>query len=125
MAITAGRIVTVPALDDPIPYFTLERSGKAQVKELLTISPEPVMLNAGQAKVDPAQLAQWEKQWGGTTERRESRSGAGQQWTTAEQEAEKGERKLVPGDPLPQTVYRLKSKPNSPLLITLSLQMKP
>ncbi len=124
---TGGKIISIPALGDPIPYFTLQRSSKNHVSERLTIiiSPEPLPLDVEQPNLDPSKLAQWEKQWGGPTERRESRSGAGQQWTKVEQEADQGERKLTQGDPLPQTIYRVKTKPGGHVMVNLPLVIAP
>jgi hypothetical protein len=75
--------------------------------------------------LEKAQVAQWERQWGGRAERREERDGAGSQWTAAEREADKGERRLVQGDPLPQTIYRIKVKPDSPMMLRVSLRIAP
>jgi hypothetical protein len=122
-----GRIISIPAHGDPLPYFTLQRSSPRHVGERLTliISPEPLPFEAGQEKLDPAQLARWEKQWGGPTERREARGGLGKQWMQAEQAAEQGERKLLQGDPLPQTIYRVKANPGGQALVNLPLRIAP
>jgi len=124
------KIIYVPAQGDPIPYFTLQRSRKDQISESLTIivSPEPLPLGAGLRQLDSAeaaQLTQWEKQWGGPTERREARGGAGTGWTAAEKEAGEGKRLLVQGDPLPQTIYRVAIKPGGPVLVTVPLRIAP
>ncbi|NOT59854.1 MAG: hypothetical protein HOP19_06465 [Acidobacteria bacterium] len=123
----AGKIISIPAQGDPLPYFTLQRSSPNHVSERLTliISPEPLPLEAGQEKLEPAQLAHWEKQWGGPTERREARNSAGKQWTKAEQAAEQGERKLTQGDPLPQTIYRVKANPGGQVMVNLPLLITP
>jgi hypothetical protein len=125
--ITAGRSAFVPAQGDPIPYFTLERSGRNHVGERLTIiiSPEPLPVNVEQPTLDPALVARWERQWGGPTEWRESRGDVGKQWTEAEQEADKGARKLVQSDPLPQTIYRIRAKPGGRVLVTIPLRIAP
>ncbi|MGH9753074.1 MAG: hypothetical protein ACREA2_09840 [Blastocatellia bacterium] len=123
--ITAGRSVYVPAMGDPIPYFTLERSSKNHVGELLTIiiSPEPLPVNVEQPNLNPFLIEKWEKQWGGQTEKRESRGGAGKQWTKEEQEADEGKRKLVQSDPLPQTIYRVRAKRGGCALVSIPLQI--
>lgn len=128
--IRAGRSIFVPAQGDPIPYFTLERSGGNHAGERLTIiiSPDPLPVNAGQPALDPALVAKWEKQWGGQTEWRESRGGAGKQWTRAEQEADEGKRKLVQNDPLPQTIYRVavrRGGRGGAVLFTVPLRIAP
>jgi hypothetical protein len=129
--VTAGKPVYVPAQGDPNPYFTLERSRRDHVCENLTIiiSPTPLKLlletPTNPAKLDVAQVAQWEKQWGGRVERREGRNGVGKQWTLAEREASRGERRLVQGDPLPQTIFLVKAKPGAPMMLQVLLQIAP
>ena len=62
---------------------------------------------------------------GGQTERRESRGGAGSQWTKAEQEADEGTRKLVQSDPLPQTIYRVRTKRGACAQVQIPLRIAP
>jgi WD40 repeat protein len=132
--ITAGKITYVPAQGDPIPYFRLQRSRQDHVSERLTIilSSEPLSMHVTEEpqsggtvllKLDEKQVKQWEEQWGGLTERREARGGAGREWTKAEQEAEASERLLVQGDPLPQTIYRVAPKREGKVLVTVPLQI--
>jgi hypothetical protein len=129
--VTAGKPVYVPAQGDPNPYFTLEVSRRDHVREKLTfiISPKPLKLiletSGNPAQLDRAQVAQWEKQWGGHVERREERNGAGKQWTVAEKEAGNGQRRLVQGDPLPQTIFLVKAKPGVPIILHAPLQIAP
>jgi|GEM_PF-275419 len=128
--VTAGKIIYVPAQGDHIPYFTLQRSRADQVSESLTIiiSPQPLPLGVGLRKLDPgqvAQLTQWEKQWGGPTERRESKGSVGKEWTNAEKKAGEGEGLLAQGDPLPQTIYRVAVKPGGPVLVMMPLRIAP
>jgi hypothetical protein len=126
--VTAGKPVYVPSQSD---HFTLVCARKDQVRENLTIiiTPEPLKVPLGMpdtpAKLDRARVAQWEKQWGGGIERREEKGGAGKQWTEAEKNAGGGERRLLRGDPLPQTIYLVKVKPGMPTLLHTPLQIKP
>jgi len=125
--ISAGKSVYVPAQGDSTPYFTLQRSGGNHVGEMLTIliSPKPLPAPVGGMALDPATLAQWERMCGGQTERRESRGGAGSQWTKEEQEADEGARKLVQSDPLPQTIYRVRTKRGACALVPILLRIAP
>jgi len=129
--VTAGKPVFVPARGDEYPYFTLERARKDQLREEIAIivSPRPLELPPGTpeqpVKLEKSRVAQWERQWGGRVERREERDGAGSQWTVAEREADKGERRLVQGDPLPQTIYRIKVRPDAPMMLRVSLRIAP
>lgn len=125
--VTAGKITYVPSRNDPIPYFRLDRSRTDQVSELVTfiISPQPLdlVLGNGPLELDPALVAQWTKEWGGTAEKREARASVGRRWTVAEKEAGEGARKLVQDDPLPQTIYRVKAKPGKAVLVTVPLRI--
>jgi hypothetical protein len=125
--ISAGKSVYVPAQGDPIPYFTLQRSGENHVGEMLIIiiSPKPLPATVGRPTLDPATVAQWERLCGGQTERREASGGAGRQWTKEEQEADEGARKLVQSDPLPQTIYRVRAKPGVCAMVTIPLRIAP
>jgi hypothetical protein len=129
--VTAGKPVFIPARGDEYPYFTLERARKDQLREEIAIivCPRPLKLQLGTPdqpiKLEKAQVAQWERQWGGHAECREERDGAGSQWTAAEREADKGERRLVQGDPLPQTIYRIKVRPEAPMMLRVSLRIAP
>jgi hypothetical protein len=127
--VTAGKPVFVPAQGDKIPYFTLERARKDQLSEELTIivNPRPLKAPIG-ASIDPVrlertQVARWEGQLGGRVEHWEERGGVGKQWTAAEEEADKGERRLVQGDPLPQTIYLMKVKPGAPMILRVPLRV--
>jgi hypothetical protein len=74
-----------------------------------------------------AQVAAWEKQWGGgKPEVFELTGGAGQAWTQAEQAAAAdGTRLLTQDDPPPQTVYRVAVKPGAPLAVEVRLRYRP
>ena len=129
--VTAGKPVFVPARGDEFPYFTLERARKDLLREELTIivSPKPLKLPLGTpdrpVKLEKAQMAQWERQWGGRAESREEQDGAGKLWTAAEREADKGERRLIQGDPLPQTIFHIKAAPGAPVMLRVPLRIAP
>lgn len=123
--ISAGRSVFVPARSE-VP-FTLQRSGKDHIGEsvIIIISPEALRVDVNHPEITPGMLAQWERKCGGQTERSESRSSDGKSMTKEEQEADESERKLVQGDPLPQTIYRVKVKPGSCALVSVPLRIAP
>src|SRR5262249_5729772 len=123
----AGKITYVPSRNDPIPCFTLQRSRANHVSELLFIivSPQPLDLEPGDEplRLDPAKLAEWEREWSGVAERREARGGAGRVWTVEEKEAGEGKRKLVQTDPMPHTIYWVKAGPSKVAMIKLPLRI--
>ncbi|MGH9841106.1 MAG: hypothetical protein ACREEM_20320 [Blastocatellia bacterium] len=125
--IHAGKSACVPS---PNRAFRLQLSRKDQIREQITIivSPEPLNLQLGEGprqldRAEAAQMALWEKEWAGGPERYEARDQAGKPMTIAEKEAGEGKRKLVPTDPLPQTIYRVKAGAGKAVLVNVSLQV--
>jgi hypothetical protein len=122
-----GRLIDVPDQADRPNYFSVRRSRPDQVAEALTVivSPAPiedVTPASGPQKLAAATVARWEKQWGGPVEQLGLDGGAAQAWTTAEQRAgQDTSRLLTQDDPPPQTVFRVRAAPGSPLLVTVRL----
>jgi len=125
--VSAGHIVEIPAQDDRPSYFTLRPTHSDQVGEQLTllVTEKPIEdLNIGpKAVVLPeGQVAKWEKDWGNKVQRFEMVGGGGKAWTKAEQEAgADATRLLTQDDPGPQTIYRVSTKPEEPILVNLKL----
>jgi hypothetical protein len=108
-----GRLVDIPAQEDDPSYFAARLTAANQVGELLTFIVTSVPLTLPISD-DPLQIAtdqirDWEKQWGGASERFELEGGAGEAWTPEEQQAaaKNVTRQLTREDPLPQTIYRV------------------
>jgi hypothetical protein len=127
--VRAGKLIQIPALEDNPPYFNFTSFRKDRVRERLTIivSPQSLSFSLGDEplQLDPSQVTQWEKQWGGTPEWRETPNSLGRTWTAAEKEAGDGARLLSQLDPLPQTMYRARSNPSGHLLIVVALRIAP
>ena len=99
----------------------------AQTAELLTllITPEPlpgIKLSEEPVELAAATVAEWEQKWGAPAERLELVGGAGRAYTKAEKAAGSGGR-LTSADPMPQTIYRVSTKPGNPMLITVPLRI--
>ena len=129
-AVAAGRVIEFPAQEDNPPYFTLTRSRAEHVGEMLIVivSPKPEALlhtdSPEPVKVSSERLMEWEQEWGGRVEQFELEGGAGLPYTKAEKAAGgDGSRMLTQGDPLPQTVFRLDSKPGKPVLVKVLLRI--
>ncbi|HUG52037.1 MAG TPA: hypothetical protein VMR21_00480 [Vicinamibacteria bacterium] len=124
-----GRLVEVPDLADTPPFFTLKPSRPDQVGELVTVivAPQPIQgLPAGRAaqRLSPEQVEAWEKAWAAPTRRIELPGGAGTLYTGAEREAGgMASRLLTQEEPVPQSMYRVESKPGDPMMVQLSLRM--
>lgn len=121
----AGRLIDIPAPDDAPMKAT---PAPNQIGEILTIivTTEPLSLPIS-AKVLPitsVQLAEWEKTWGGESERFEMEGGAGEARTREEQQAaaKRGTRQLTRDDPAPQTIYRVSTKDNKAMLVNVRLR---
>jgi hypothetical protein len=95
----------------------------------IIVSPKPLKLPLGPpdqpARLGKAQVAQWERQWARRAERREEQNVTSKQWTAAERQADKGERRLTQDDPLPQTIYHIKVTPGAPMMLRLPLRIAP
>jgi hypothetical protein len=120
--VAAGRIVDIPAQDDAPPYLTMRPSRPDQVGERLTIVVvrEPigdVSIGPSPARLERRQVVEWEKRGGGTIQRFEMQSGAGQAWSVAERAASDGTRRLTREDPPPQTLFRIQTA--DPALVAL------
>jgi hypothetical protein len=128
----AGRVVEIPAQDDDPPYFRLRRGRPDQVAEVLSIivaaNPlEGVAIGDKPARLPDAQLAAWERSWGGGVGRLEMQDGVGRSWTKGEKEAGADrQRRLKQDEPHPQTIYyRASSKPDEPVMVKLMLRYDP
>ena len=128
----AGRVVEIPSSGDKPPYYTLKRSRTDHDGEALTVivSDKPLPgLTIGRSalKISSDQFASYEKQWGAMTQQLELDKGAGTAMSKAEKAAASGQGSLTQDDSMPQTIYRVVTKPDQPLLITipLSISTKP
>lgn len=128
--ILPGRLFDIPAQLDKPPYFTLKRTRSDHVGEvlnLLLISKPLTDVSIGPAPVPlPKQLLErWQAQWGRRTELIEMAGGVGKPWTPAEKAVSGGTRDLLTvSDPLPQTIYRVATKPGDPILIEVPLRIQ-
>ena len=122
-----GKLIDIPAQEDNPSYFTARRSSANHAGELLTVivtsSPLSLPISDTPIQISNTDLAEWEKRWGGFTERFEMEGGAGETWTEHEQQAaaHKGARQLTREDPAPQTIYRISVPDNKALLVNVKL----
>ena len=128
--VVAGRVIEFPAQEDNPPYFTLSRSRADHIGEVLTliVSTQPLAdlpVGPEPSKVAPEKVVEWEKEWGGRIEQFELEGGAGLPYTATEKAAASADkaRMLTQGDPLPQTILRMKAKPGSPVVARINLRI--
>jgi hypothetical protein len=122
-----GKLIDIPAQQDDPNYFTARRSSPNHAGEILTIivtnSPINLPISDKPIQISNADLANWERDWGGQTDRYEMEGGAGQTWTTHEQQAaaHTNARQLTREDPAPQSIYRISGRDNKALLVNVRL----
>jgi hypothetical protein len=125
--IAVGRLLEIPAQDDSPPFFTMKKSRPDHVAEVLsvlvTLAPlEGVHITDKAQKLTEAQLASWEKNWGGSVGRLEMTT-QGQTWTKEEKDA--NTRALTASAPAPQLLfYRPSMKATEPMFVKLKLQYR-
>ena len=129
--VVAGRLIEIPAWDDRPRYFSMRTSRPDQTAEVLTILVTPDPLPGLRIRRDPLRLTQdevsaWEKRWGSKVQRLEARGQTGKKsYTKAEKAAATDRTRLLTHDePLPQTMYRLETKPGEPMLLNIPLKIQ-
>jgi len=126
--VTAGRVVEIPAPEDKPPYYTLKRSRPDHEGELLTVlvTDRPLAgltIGRGALKLSAEQFAFYEKSWGAPAHKLEMVGGVGTPMSKTERMAGEGKALLTQADSLPQTIYRVQSKPGKPLLLSVPLRI--
>lgn len=125
--VKAGVVIQIPAPDDNPNYFKVVRSRPDQVDEVITIlvSPKPIAgitLTANRLRLPEDTFSNWQKQAQTKAYRLESVAQAGKTLTVAEQQASRGAI-LTSKDPLPQTMYKVESKPGDTLMFNVPLKI--
>jgi hypothetical protein len=125
--VTPGMVVEVPDAEDNPPYFRVKRSRPDQISEVLTIlvSPKPIpglVIGEKPLRLTDAQVTSWEKQWNAKVYKLEAKGLEGNAYTNAEKEAGSGAKLLTGTDPVPQTMFRIESRPGDPVLLQLPLR---
>jgi hypothetical protein len=125
--VQAGQVVDIPGTGEGA--LRVQRSRPDQVGEELTIlvSPKPIdglPIGWKPLPVTKEQLAGWKQNWGTAMKQLEDPGEAGKAYTPAEKDAAETGAPLTDADPLPQTLFQLKSGPSSPLLVTVALRIE-
>lgn len=123
-----GYVIEIPGSENPRPYFTFrpnyvsDASHSPQTDEVLTILVAPqalpgIEIGEREVKLSPAQLAAWQKDFGGRSERLDSDKDAGKPYTETEKKAGQGEATLTRQDAAPATLFHLNAGADQPLLV--------
>jgi hypothetical protein len=128
--VRAGRVIEIPSSEDKPPFYTIQRSRPDYDGELLTVlitdAPlDELSLGPGALKLPQQQVESYEKKWGADVDNIELVGGPGTPMTGAEKQAAQGKQMLTRSDPMPQSIYRVRSKPGAPLLLSVFLRIKP
>jgi hypothetical protein len=126
--VMAGRVIEIPSSEDKPPYYTLKASRPDYRGELLTvlITDTPLAelpIGPGAVKLPSEQVASFEKKWGAIVDNLELVGGAGTAMTKTEKTAAEGKQLLTQADSLPQTIFRIRSKPGTPLILSVPLRI--
>jgi len=125
--VAVGRLLEIPAQDDSPPFFTMKKSRPDHVAEVLSVLVTPAPLEEVQItdkaqKLTEVQVANWEKNWGGSVGHLEMTT-QGQTWTREEKDA--NTRALTASAPAPQLLfYRPSMKPTEPIFVKLRLNYR-
>ena len=126
--VSAGRIIEIPSSQDKPPFYTLKRSSSNHEGETLTVivTDKPLTeltINRNALKISAEQFNSYEKRWGALTQQLELEGGSGTAMNKTEKAAVAGKKALTQNDSPPQTIYRILTKPNQPLLLTIPLSI--
>lgn len=126
--VQAGRLTYIPSATGRF-WIKPSNSAKEHVAEVLTIivSPTPLVsddqLGPRSIKLQRELVESWQKNWSTTPAKFEMEGGSGQTMTGTEQvAATQSAALLTQEDPVPQTVYRVAIKPETPVMITVPLK---
>lgn len=125
-----GRLIDIPAQEDDPNYFAARLTKARQIGELLTFivtsTPLDLPISKKPFEITAGQLRDWEKMWGGPSERFEMEGGIGEVWTPEEQQAaaKSGTRQLTRDDPPPQSIYRLATANTKAFLVNVQLRYR-
>jgi hypothetical protein len=132
-AVTAGRAIEIPALEDQPPYFTLKSADKEMESEYVgevlnvMVTPQPLKeLTIGRTalKLSEQQVRAWELRWGAKSTYYSMKGGVGKPMTRAERQAGASvQRLLTHEEPTPQTLYVVSTKPGAPFMVTVPVRV--
>ena len=126
--ITPGRVIELPSPNDAPPFFKVAMSRPDEVGERLSIliSPKPIEqlpIENDHVPLSVEQVNHWIERWKATEYRLEAQNQVGKPYTLAEKSAGSGEKLMTQADPVPQTIYLVKTKPGDPLLVHVPLSI--
>lgn len=127
--VTAGSLVEIPPASDSFPYFNVnpKKANYAGEELIVIISPikfEDVELELKAQGIKREQLEKWLADWAVTVDIYDAADGEGIALTSSETETVVGSRSLTQEEPLPQTIYRVKTRADIPLVVPFQMQAR-
>jgi hypothetical protein len=127
--VAPGRVVEVPDRRDKPNHFIVKPTRKDQTAEVISFLVTPELLpnlkiGVAATRLDKAQFAEWEKQWGVQSQALELQGGGSGVWTNQEKDAGEHAIALTQDDPLPQTLYRVPAESGRSILLEVPLHIK-
>jgi hypothetical protein len=126
--VKAGQLIYIPSATGKFRIKPSEGS-KGHIGEavIIIVAPKPLInddqLGPRAIKIPRQQLESWEAEWGRIATKFEMEGGAGQAMTRTEQTVgSDSSQMLTQDDPAPQTVYRVATKPDRPIIVTVPLK---
>jgi hypothetical protein len=126
--VTAGSLVEIPASTDSVPYFTIKprRADYAGEELLAIISPVKipgVEVELRAQAITRERVQKWLGDWSAKVDVYDAADGEGIAYTLAEAEASTVKsRALTQEEPLPQTIYRVQTRTDAPLIVLFQMQ---
>ncbi len=120
----AGRLIDIPSPESSMKANPSPGQSGEVLSIIVTNKPLDLPLSKEVLPITRAQLTEWERVWGGTTEIWEMEGGAGETWTSQEKQAaaKTGTRQLTREDPPPQTIYRVSPSDINAMLVNVRLR---
>lgn len=125
--VEAGSLIEIPAAEDSVPYLTVtpRRADYAGEELIVLILPKPLndfSVALGAQPFSQTKLEKWIDDWGATADIYDAEDGIGTAYTRAEAlAANVSSRALTQEEPLPQTIYKVLLRENSPFLVSIKM----
>jgi len=125
--VAAGTLVEIPGSADSVPYFTIEQRGSNYAGEelIVVISPTELSNIEKSLRSQPISRANLDKwyEWQTGAEIYDADDGEGLAFTKTEELAVTStSRSLTRDEPLPQTIYRVKTTKATPLFVIIRME---
>lgn len=126
--VEAGSLIEIPPATDSFPYFNVnpKKADYAGEEIIVVVSPvkfEDIELQLKAQGITREKLEKWLADWAATVDIYDAEDGEGVALTTSETEIS-GSRGLTQEEPLPQTIYRVKTRADIPLVVPFQMQAR-